>query len=341
MRYGANYFDGKSAKEIDALFSIENKALKIFYEDKILEYKQSEYEVSVVGKFCSIELSDGARLDVTKPDAVSILIEYSSVHNRFFSKISNKLSLISLILVLSISAIYVIFSEVVPLTASVVSKALPEETEIKIGKIIGAKVFIESKLFQDSEISKTRQIQIQDRLINLCQSDKSCPKFRLFFKRSAFFGANAFAFPGGDIVLTDAIINIAVDNDEIISVIAHEIGHVSNKHALQKILESSLRALLLVSITGDVDSIASALPSLLFESSYSRKLEIEADEFAYDFLTRHCISPNKFADLLERIGKTSVERLDTKSKLDSIISSHPGIAERSIRFREVTKSSCR
>ena len=55
--------------------------------------------------------------------------------------------------------------------------------------------------------------------------------------RSEFFGANAFAFPGGPIVVTDDLVKL-LDNDYLtLAVIAHELAHIDQRHSLHQIME--------------------------------------------------------------------------------------------------------
>ena len=85
-------------------------------------------------------------------------------------------------------------------------------------------------------------------------------------------GANAFALPNGTIVVTDDLVKLAEHDDELVAVLAHEIGHVVSRHALRRVLQDSGVMLLVAGITGDIvsiSSLAAALPTLLIEAKYS------------------------------------------------------------------------
>jgi Zn-dependent protease with chaperone function len=69
--------------------------------------------------------------------------------------------------------------------------------------------------------------------------------------------------PGGYLVITDELIDLAKNNDEIVAVIAHELGHVKGRHALRQTLQGTVSGLIIIAITGDVSSIASGLPALM------------------------------------------------------------------------------
>jgi predicted Zn-dependent protease len=157
------------------------------------------------------------------------------------------------------------------------------------------------------------------------------PHIRLEFRHSEILGPNAFALPGGVIVMTDQLVELAGSEEEILAVLAHEIGHVEERHSLRQILQSSGIALLAATVTGDAATVGTAvagLPVILAQTSYSRGFETVADDFAFDLLRRNSISPAVFADFMER--------LDTDSELYedlSFLSTHPVTSDRIERAR--------
>jgi Zn-dependent protease with chaperone function len=58
---------------------------------------------------------------------------------------------------------------------------------------------------------------------------------QLLFRDGGSVGANAFALPGGTVIATDQFIQLSENDDEIIAVLAHEIGHVRHQHSLRQI----------------------------------------------------------------------------------------------------------
>jgi predicted Zn-dependent protease len=140
-------------------------------------------------------------------------------------------------------------------------------------------------------------------------------------------GPNALALPSGIVVVTDSLVELAHSDAELIAVLAHEIGHLRQRHTLRRMLQGSATALLIVAITGDVGSImslAAALPTVLLNSSYSRDFEREADDFALDYLQRRSISPQALGDILLRMEKSS----GGGSDIPDYLSSHPSTRER-------------
>ena len=114
------------------------------------------------------------------------------------------------------------------------------------------------------------------------------------------------ALPGGTIVVTDALVELAQNDAEILAVIAHELGHVEHRHSLRLALQSIGAGVILVAVTGDIGSVtdlAAGLPSLLLQNGYSRDMEREADTYALAWLNTACIPPRHFADILGRLDK--------------------------------------
>ena len=79
-------------------------------------------------------------------------------------------------------------------------------------------------------------------------------------------GANAVALPAGIIIMTDALVELSENDEELAAVLAHEIGHVRNRHALRALLQNSVVAGSIILVTGDASSagsIAAGIPTLL------------------------------------------------------------------------------
>jgi Zn-dependent protease with chaperone function len=128
--------------------------------------------------------------------------------------------------------------------------------------------------------------------------------YRLHFRKMSNI-PNAFALPSGDIVITDSLVELAASQEEIDSVLLHEIGHVVYRHGLQQVLHSSFMTIAIIMISGDVtatSNIAVALPVFLLESHYSRENETEADHYAFERMIEASIDPVNFGRIMKTIG---------------------------------------
>jgi Zn-dependent protease with chaperone function len=124
------------------------------------------------------------------------------------------------------------------------------------------------------------------------------------FRRGGAIGANAFALPDGTVLFTDEIVRLANNNDELLSVLAHEIGHVKYRHSLRAVIQGSVISFGVAMVTGDLSAasnLLATLPVVLTNMSYSRDFEREADNNSLIFLDTNHIARHHFVDLMDRL----------------------------------------
>jgi Zn-dependent protease with chaperone function len=232
-----------------------------------------------------------------------------------------------------------------PAAAEFVARRIPLEYESALGN--EAVATLDELSFAASRLSTEQQDAVRAGFLDLLSpSQRSLPQpagVRLEFRD--FGGApNAFALPGGIVVVTDALVE-QCKSGEVTAVLAHELGHVGKRHALRQLVLGAGTGAILAAVLGDASSIAlfaGTAPGALLELKYSRELETEADDHAFDLLRRRGIRPSIFADAL-----TCLERSSRRSELESTdendehadgsaisyLSTHPDSAARIRRFR--------
>jgi predicted Zn-dependent protease len=190
-----------------------------------------------------------------------------------------------------------------PVAAQKVAAQIPLETEQALGE--EALVWLDdSDWFAPSQLDETTQSRLRDRFMQLAVDLPQQRYYRLEFRDSKYIGANAFALPGGSIVITDDLVNLAESDEEVLAVLAHEIGHVELRHVMRHVLQDSAVAVAAATLTGDAATLSAAvtgLPTLLAQAQYSRDFESEADAYAFRLLINHRISPEAFATVMERL----------------------------------------
>jgi Zn-dependent protease with chaperone function len=152
--------------------------------------------------------------------------------------------------------------------------------------------------------------------------------YSLVFRDAPGVGANAFAIPGGTVVVTDQLVRKLDEPREFDAVVAHEIGHQQRRHALRQTLRGSMVAIVAAFFAGDVSSagtVVVAVPTFLLTSHYSREFEDEADRYAFDLLARHGESPHWFAEAMRVLQSEHPAR--GRSRV-AYLSSHPDTADR-------------
>jgi Zn-dependent protease with chaperone function len=193
----------------------------------------------------------------------------------------------------------------------------------------GTLAALDHALFDPSELSDERKAELGAAFDKMARGYPELPLTLVF--RSAM--PNAFALPNGTVVVTDELVELSKNTEEVMAVLAHEIGHVHERHALRMALENSMVALFALAYLGDASQmsvIAGSLPTIYANAHFSRAHETEADTFALEFLTEAQIPRHHFADILRRLH----EELggDTESGALDYFSSHPGLEERVGRF---------
>ncbi|OAM52787.1 hypothetical protein A7981_04915 [Methylovorus sp. MM2] len=328
MEFQADYFDGISPRARKVLVTVGERTISFIDTDIDADGEQqvtldfSEIHLqSRLGKARRvIELADGSRLesdDINGFDAVYTR-GVQSTFRRLLHYFENHLGWVAAALLLTIACGWGFIKYGVPVIAEYVAYATPIETERKMGEQVLAGMDHQYGYFKPSELKPERIAAIKEAVHHLCDKQReACPDYRLEVRNGGVIGANAFALPGGIIVLTDALVDMAKSDDEIVSVLAHEIGHVKRRHAFRQTLQGALAGLILVAVTGDFDSFASGLPAILLQLSYSRDMEREADYYALESMHSACIQPHVFIDILQRLSAQS------DFSVPEIVSSHP------------------
>lgn len=143
---------------------------------------------------------------------------------------------------------------------------------------------------------------------------------------------NAFAAPGGFVVVTTGLLGALRDPDELAAVLAHEISHVTRRHTTRGLFARlGVRALFAL-IAGDQSGLGQMLNAAgtLGELSYSRNDETDADESAARLLAMAGVSPIALDRALESIAGAAKgrERIEL-----AFLSTHPSTAGRRDRVR--------
>src|SRR5690606_5779413 len=150
-------------------------------------------------------------------------------------------------------------------------------------------------------------------------------------------GANAFALPSGTVVFTDQLVRLAERDEELLGVLAHEIGHIERRHGLRQVLQGSALGLLAMTVTGDLSSVSSliaGIPVILTQLGYSRDFEHEADRFAAELMVSQGIDPALLGSMLMRLEQDVRQcpqpgRCEaTEHGWSNYLSTHPPTAER-------------
>lgn len=161
-------------------------------------------------------------------------------------------------------------------------------------------------MLQPTTLDAAEQARLRadfDRLTEALAPSEAHTPLRLEF-RSGPMGPNAFAMPGGTIILTDDLVRLADDPDMVAGVMGHEIGHVTHRHSLRQIYRALGIATLVGFLAGDTGPILEAIlleGNLLLQLAYSREHEFEADAFAVEITHRAGFDPEGMIRFFEHL----------------------------------------
>lgn len=159
-------------------------------------------------------------------------------------------------------------------------------------------------------------------------SDDPKTRYRMTILNSP--SINAFALPSGDLFVTRGLIALANDTSEIGAVIAHEIAHVTARHASRRAeLEKTVTAL--PEEIGADDTLMTDHGNRFTLASFSRSQELEADEIGIKTLAKAGFDPygaSRFLLALNRTMTRESELTMRRKSRASFLSTHPSTPQR-------------
>ena len=150
---------------------------------------------------------------------------------------------------------------------------------------------------------------------------------------------NAFALPGRHIVVTSGMIEEAETPDELAGVLAHEMGHVTERHSTKRVLRAYGIGLIfqLMAGQGDLFNAMGGLGNTLVQGKFSRADEALADRLAVERLAVAGMNGAALADLFERIQAQERDKLgeDADNPFLEYFSDHPSFNARIAEIRDL------
>ncbi|HEX7028393.1 MAG TPA: M48 family metallopeptidase [Gammaproteobacteria bacterium] len=332
-----SYFDGKSSKGIAARANVDASGYVLLtFEggERRAVIKDLHISPRVGSSSRFITYPDGAQFETLDNDAVDTALKYVGRESGLLHALESRLRYIipALIAVVVMSAWFI--RDGVPMLSDLLATHMPAATS----KYLGDKTLegLDEHFFEASNLPAERKERLRQRFEEILAAES--PEvlkdfdFRLLFRKSESLGANALALPSGVVVMTDELVLLADHDEELISILAHEVGHVVHRHGLRHMIRNSLLSVLIIWITGDASGASAfiaSLPALLINLQYSRDFEREADEYSLHYLLAHDISPQRFVCIMQRLDASHGDAEDTPA----FLSTHPATGERLDMFR--------
>jgi len=322
-----NYFDGKSSKSYNAALSLLDGVWMIEYLDKELQTQLISWDVNRIESYQSsnklIRFKFGEfpqQVIECSPEVYASLAKHYpqiKIIDRNFVFIYKSGIRVILGLTLAFIAIMAgIYFFVLPPAAELLAGQIPRKYEMQLGQSIYESNMAEahkndSLTYWVNDFTKHIDFKT-DYPIHITVINEDV--------------INAYAIPGGEIVVYSKIIQEMQNKEELAALLAHEVSHIHYRHSLKSISRSLSGYLFLSILFGDVSGIAAVIAEnsqAFITLDYSRSLEEEADKKGLEILAHNHISQYGFVNLFERMKK---ERND--QAMDKFLSSHPLMNER-------------
>jgi Zn-dependent protease with chaperone function len=324
----ARYFDGHQATAHAVALSIANGRVRvsgdgISRDDPIGGVIVSE-RIGRTPRF--VRFADGAFCEVTNIDGLEAALISARVDSGAVSQWETSGRLVAILVVVMALGGAAAYWFGLPLLARGLADRLP--TSALEGLSNQTLQILDGQVFTPSELTLQRQQALSARFALVRWPASAEIPMRVLHRKSEQLGANALALPSGTIVVTDELVALAKSDDEILAVLAHEAGHVQERHGLRSIIQSSAVSLLVTWLLGDVGSLVAVAPTALLQAKYSRDLERDADGYAAATLSGNGLSLGLLADILERMEEAHGGPTGRLAGAISYVSTHPATEER-------------
>ncbi|WP_350333019.1 M48 family metallopeptidase [Coralliovum pocilloporae] len=221
----------------------------------------------------------------------------------------------------------------IPYLADRLAPLVPPSVEARLGQSVKPQIY---SLFSIDETKVCREEKGQRLLDDLVRrlSIKADIPFDISIEMVQHSQTNAFALPGGQIVVLNKLLDRMPDGEAFAAVIAHEIGHVANRDVMRRLIEAGGRSFILSSVLGDFTggTVLLTAAEVLSNAAYSRERESAADAFAVTQLAAAGADPGSAYKALEAlVGK------EKASDIGRLLASHPVGDDRLAALREFEK----
>lgn len=337
------YFDGKTATPHSVYLSLEDECIKIHFLDSseflIWPLKDCRFENFNSNK--KITISYGSfpkqQIQLSAEEYADIYKALNNKHNPLFQlyqklteKTNWKIITAGLAIILGISWFYIRFLS--PWVGERAVVLIPKEAEIEIGKRSLSNIIS----FTETHSNKTKLL---NEFYERCCFSSEYP-VQLHYINSD--QVNAFAAPGGQIVVFDGIIDQMDCYDELAGLMAHELAHVNRRHGMKNLARSISAYLILSALTGDVAGISGIFmeQEANFQSlANSREDELEADSDGLKYLENNEIGSQGMLALMKTIQNYQNNLLDSLSLPKTLVdidflSTHPATEKRVYLLQE-------
>ena len=203
---------------------------------------------------------------------------------------------------------------------------------------------IESFLNENASIYEKKNVN--DYLTKLANTISPIKTIRFRVKVLEDRIPNAFALPNGAIYINTGLIGMMESEDELVTILGHEMAHVILRHSLRKVRNIKNKACLFrilspVLIVGGATigagGLINGLGYLITVAAiqgYSREMETQADEYGFNLMIKKGYDPKRGIKIYYKLMQ---ETKDQKNKVPYFFASHPNVKQRIENLKNLMK----
>jgi predicted Zn-dependent protease len=202
--------------------------------------------------------------------------------------------------------------------------SISDEQEVSLGKQIDGQLVQQRKIriLRNSSLNSYLN-QIGQRLVRTSDRSDIPYKFQIVNDRQI----NAFATMGGYVYINSGLMQVADNEAELASVVAHEIGHIASRHAIKQMREAAISQGLLTAAGLEEETIVNIGVQLAVSLPNSRGDEYEADQLGLVNLQKAGYAPSAMVSFMRKLMKRS-------GSVPTFLSTHPNVADRVVALEK-------
>jgi len=256
-------------------------------------------------------------------DAAQTRVQLQAIHKQGETKRAIKITVGFLV---GCVVVAILATASISLMVRVLVARIPPKFEKDLGDKFFAELQSEETFIQDSNLQAKVDLAVTPLLTSLPTNQIN---FQFHIMETPM--ANAFALPGGHVVVTTGLLKLVDRPEQLAGAVAHEIAHVTQKHGFRQIISQMGPALLFQLFLGNQGGLVGALGAgsqLLMTQGFSQEYELEADAVGWKYLVDSHIDPRGLIDVLRKLkDEEDRERIAGEMEI-AAFRSHPTTQKR-------------
>ena len=325
-----HYFDGRTTARQHVTIVLAPSGLELHIADGTRAFWPYGDITQTQGSYAGepVRLERGRPIPeavvVEDPAFIEALKRFARENARQFASPRQRANLVRLVVLAGAASIALIAGMIlwgIPALVELVTPLIPTSWETALGESVVQQLAPADRRCTDSRL----QASVDGIVARLSAARPDSPyRFHISVVDGPVF--NAFAAPGGQIVVFRKMLQAAEQPDELAGVLAHEMQHIYHRHAMKALVRDLSLAAIVGAVFGDITGIGALAVQAgrtLTTLHYSRETEAEADREGLRLLQAARVDPTGMVRFFETLKQQS-----GGAGLPAYLSTHPDTDER-------------